>query len=424
MYVCLTNASIVCPPSQVPKKVQYVCCEKASLHAELESIADLEHRQAFVSSLNSSSNSSGSGNSSGKGRKPVRSGRSAEDGSQWVRVVSLNKSASLRASRSLQQGQAAGAVDYSLGRLVQVLPHAFISQPASGSPAAASQSAALVDRWRQAGFSYTDEDAQRICQVLVEFPANRYSSAAAAAVEGVAEPLPRYAYPADKVFRTDAPISPPVEEVRWIEASLSPDWAAQRLQGCGATASADAVYEALRTEVSVREGFQASAGFVLVAADYSQVELRLLAHFAADSDLISAFEQGIDVFRAIAERWLRTPQTSITDAQRNQVKQICYALIYGAGPALVAEQAGVALEEAQRMMQDFLRSFPGIQKFLSRTKKRCRKQGFVQTLLGRRRYLGDIGCEDRKRRARAERQAVNTLCQGSAADLIKVLYAV
>lgn len=110
----------------------------------------------------------------------------------------------------------------------------------------------------------------------------------------------------------------------------------------------------------------------------------------------------------------------IDEKERNQVKQICYALIYGAGPSLVAEQANISVDVARNMMNDFLLRYPGIQSFLINTKTHAKKIGYVETLLGRRRYLPDLNNKDKKLQSKAERQAVNTLCQGSAADLIKV----
>jgi hypothetical protein len=323
-------------------------------------------------------------------------------------VVSLNKSAALR--RECAGGVSAKPLgtDYSVGRLVRVLDTSIALPPRGGPQTVSSLGSGtpLVESWRAAGFEYSAEEAAAVCQVLVEFPRHRSVSAAQDAAGDNAQ----YAYPADKVFRTRAPIIPPPEEIEWINRSLAPDWVPPAVpQQAGYV-----------REVTVRDGFVASPGYVLLAADYSQVELRILAHFSADSDLSRAFEAGEDVFRAMAGRWLRKAEAAVSPAERNQVKQICYALIYGAGPALVAEQAGVSVEAAQQMMKDFLRTFPGVQKFLLRTKKQCRQAGFVQTLLGRRRYLPDIASEDKKKRAKAERQAVNTLCQGSAADLIKV----
>jgi len=163
-----------------------------------------------------------------------------------------------------------------------------------------------------------------------------------------------------------------------------------------------------RETVNVRCGFTASEGFQLVAADYCQVELRILAHFSGDQVLCCAFRSGADPFILIAARWCGSETAAVTAEQRSRVKQICYALIYGAGPALVAEQAGISEDEAAAIT------------FLAGVKDQCRRQGYVETLLGRRRYLPNIRSEDPQLRSRAERQAVNTLIQGSAADLIKL----
>jgi hypothetical protein len=136
--------------------------------------------------------------------------------------------------------------------------------------------------------------------------------------------------------------------------------------------------------VAVRDGFRASEGFVLLAADYSQIELRLLTHFCADEGLCTAFRCGQDVFKTIAARWRGKMEAEVSAEERTLTKQICYALIYGAGPSLIAQQAGVSEKEAQTMTEDFLRRHPQVKKFIAQTKVLCRRNGFVETLLGRR----------------------------------------
>lgn len=400
---------------------------------------DANKRYAFVSFLNSQRDQTGrtAGTHDSRNGKDSRGERAA---GEWVRVVSLAKSAALRRDASLVTaapfvGADAGALqEYSVGRLVRVL-EIPVSQPARGSVPEGSAAGALslAQLWGQAGFGYSVAQAKSTLQVLVEFPPyGGYGSLQPNA--GDSGELPQYAYPADKVFRLRAPISPCPSEVERINASLADGWAEALALRATAGEEVAASVDAESSEVGepspagvtmkvlkVRQGFVASAGFVLLAADYSQVELRILAHFAADRDLARAFGAGEDVFRAMAARWLgRAVERDVTEAERNQVKQICYALIYGAGPSLVAQQAGVSVAVAQGMMRDFLRCYPGVQRFLQRAKKQCRREGYVQTLLGRRRCLPDICNADTKKKARAERQAVNTLCQGSAADLIKV----
>jgi hypothetical protein len=408
-----------------------VACRKASLQEEVDGCDDANRRYAFVSFLNAAAEAAAVGAvGSGRGGNPQSRG-------EWVRVVSLAKSAALRREAAASAAadttgpglmvgaQPSAAVDYSVGRLVRILD-VPVSLPASGNSsegslannngAAGGNTVPLVELWRQAGFDYSDAQAARTVQVLVEFPS---------AARPASEPLPQFAYPADKVFRTRAPVSPDPAEVQLINASLADGWAEALVRSAALQEVSQpgplGDTHGERVEVNVRNGFVASPGFVLLAADYSQVELRILAHFAADPHLTGAFEAGTDVFRTMAARWLgRGADCDVSDAERSQAKQICYALIYGAGPSLVAQQAGVTVEAAQGMMKDFLRSFPGVQRFLLRVKKQCRREGHVQTLLGRRRWLPDISSADPKSRARAERQAVNTLCQGSAADLIKV----
>lgn len=319
--------------------------------------------------------------------------------------------------------------EYSYGRLVRVLDTLISAPPAQDTfdkdTSAATATAlsalrtedgtSLADVWRQAGYTYTAAETHSMRQVLVEFPHNTTSEASKSYY---------YAYPADKVFRCQAGHKPNATEVGEINAALRDDWvlsilAPEAPEGSSSEADTERAQPGEVEVVNVRDGFRASEGYVLLAADYSQIELRILAHFSADPDLLQAFQQG-DVFTAIAVRWLHKPEAVITPAERNQVKQICYALIYGAGPNLVAEQANITVQSAQALMKDFLARYPGITKFLSQTKRQCRKEGCVETLLGRRRYLPGINSTDKQLRSKAERQAVNTLCQGSAADLIKV----
>lgn len=170
----------------------------------------------------------------------------------------------------------------------------------------------------------------------------------------------------------------------------------------------------------VRKGFVASAGFVLLAADYCQIELRMLAHLSMDPDLCAAFHSGQDVFRDMASRWLQKPSECVTDSERNRIKQICYSLLYGAGPSLITANAGVCMNDAEDMLADFERKFPGIQRFLTSVKQEAQTSGKIRTILGRQRWLPELKSKVHKTHAAGERRAVNSLCQGSAADLIKV----
>ena len=197
---------------------------------------------------------------------------------------------------------------------------------------------------------------------------------------------------------------------------------------------------------NLRYGFTAAPGYVLLCADYAQNELRLLAHFSQDTALCKAFEGKIDVFIALAARWLEKPIESITKADRELIKRICYANIYGSGPNAIAEDLDISVDEAALRMQEFLDCYPGIRVFMCQVKEACHNNGFVETLLGRRRIIKatpqlqgflskhglnvasgmndpntkDMSREMRKEKAKLERQALNSVCQGSAADLVKV----
>lgn len=171
---------------------------------------------------------------------------------------------------------------------------------------------------------------------------------------------------------------------------------------------------------NLRNGFVASEGYVLLSADYAQMELRLLAHFSEDANLCKAFKCQQDVFKVLAARWKNKDIDDITVTERNMIKQLCYANIYGSGAHAIAKQADVTVEEAKHMMQDFLESYPGISTFITSVKESCRATGYITTLLGRRRALPLINSENRQEQAKGGRQAVNSMCQGSAADLIKL----
>ncbi|KAG9472225.1 hypothetical protein GDO78_020743 [Eleutherodactylus coqui] len=171
--------------------------------------------------------------------------------------------------------------------------------------------------------------------------------------------------------------------------------------------------------VSMRHAFIPFAGGLILAADYSQLELRILAHLSRDRRLIQVLNGGSDVFRSIAAEWKMIQLDAVTDSMRQQAKQICYGIIYGMGAKSLAEQMGVEEEDAACYIESFKARYTGIQQFLKETVKNCAANGFVQTILGRRRYLPAIKDTNHHAKAHAERQAVNTTVQGSAADIVK-----
>ena len=172
--------------------------------------------------------------------------------------------------------------------------------------------------------------------------------------------------------------------------------------------------------ISMRQAVVAScAEWCVVAADYCQVEVRILAHFCRPGPLRQAVETS-DLYTAMASRAFRCPPENVTAAMRARTKVTCLALLYGAGSQTLREQLGGSLEEAKTFKSEILRSFPEIALFTSETVTVARKAGFTRTLLGRTRYLEGLQSLHGRDRAEAERQAVNSKVQGSAADLMKV----
>ncbi|KAM4788533.1 DNA polymerase theta [Cyanocitta cristata] len=171
--------------------------------------------------------------------------------------------------------------------------------------------------------------------------------------------------------------------------------------------------------VSMRHAFVPFPGGLILAADYSQLELRILAHLSCDCRLIQALNGGTDVFKSIAAEWKMMDPEAVGDRTRQQAKQICYGIIYGIGAKSLGEQMGIDENEAANYIESFKSRYTGVQKFLRETVRSCRRDGFVQTILGRRRYLPAIKDPNPYSKAHAERQAVNTTVQGSAADIVK-----
>ncbi len=171
--------------------------------------------------------------------------------------------------------------------------------------------------------------------------------------------------------------------------------------------------------IRIREAFVPREGWTLVSADYSQVELRILAHFSQDEELIAAFRSGEDVHRRTAAGVLGVSPDAVTADQRARAKAINFGIIYGSTAFGIANQLGIAAGDAQTTIDAYFQRYRGVRRFLDETITRAREQGFVQTLLARRRYLPDLGSRNRVLRNAAERMAVNTVIQGTAADLIK-----
>jgi len=142
--------------------------------------------------------------------------------------------------------------------------------------------------------------------------------------------------------------------------------------------------------VSMRNSFVPFPGGVLVAADYSQLELRIIAHLSGDRKLIDVLNGGGDVFKIIASQWKMVGVDDVTEVQRQQAKQVCYGMIYGIGPQALGEQLGIDENEATVFMESFKAKFTGLRSFLRDAVQVCRQEGYVKTILGRRRYLPAI----------------------------------
>lgn len=173
------------------------------------------------------------------------------------------------------------------------------------------------------------------------------------------------------------------------------------------------------SSVHMRSVFQPFPGGVFLTADYSQLELRMLAHMSGDKKLKQFLNSEGDVFKMIAGEWLGLPAAAISDKERQDTKQICYGMIYGIGPKALGEQMGISDNEASQFMETFRSKYPTVKKFISKTVQSCRDSGFVTTLLGRKRFLPGIHSTNIHARSQAERQALNSTIQGSAADLVK-----
>lgn len=170
----------------------------------------------------------------------------------------------------------------------------------------------------------------------------------------------------------------------------------------------------------IRKAFIAPAGRVLLAADYSQIELRLMAHFSQDDALLDAFRHGQDVHRRTAAEVLGIALEDVTNDQRRQAKAVNFGLLYGMSEFGLIRQLGFTRQESQDYIKQYFHRYPGIYEYMQRTRQLALEQGFVDTLFGRRLYTPDIDARNMMVRKAAERAAINAPLQGSAADIIKL----
>lgn len=169
----------------------------------------------------------------------------------------------------------------------------------------------------------------------------------------------------------------------------------------------------------IRQAFIARDGYCIMAADYSQIELRIMAHLSQDKGLLKAFAEGKDIHRATAAEVFGVPLDEVTADQRRSAKAINFGLIYGMSAFGLARQLGIPRGEAQRYMDLYFERYPGVLEYMARTREHAAEKGYVETLEGRRLWLPEINSRNGMRRKAAEREAINAPMQGTAADIIK-----
>jgi DNA polymerase-1 len=171
----------------------------------------------------------------------------------------------------------------------------------------------------------------------------------------------------------------------------------------------------------IREGFVVGEGFeCLLTADYSQIELRIMAHLSDDEALIEAFGSGIDFHTVTASRVFDLPAEQIDGELRSRIKAMNYGLAYGLSAFGLSQQLRIMPDEARALMEEYFEQFGGVRDYLRDIVQKARQDGYTETIMGRRRYLPDLTSDNRQRREMAERMALNAPIQGSAADIIKV----
>jgi DNA polymerase-1 len=181
----------------------------------------------------------------------------------------------------------------------------------------------------------------------------------------------------------------------------------------------------IRTEIGrrVREAFVAAPGCMLLGADYSQVELRILAHISADENLLSAFRRGEDIHASTAASILGVPIDQITPDARRLAKAINFGLIYGMSDWGLASRTELSQEEASEFISKYFAQYPRVRQYLEQVKRQAAEQGYVETLLGRKRYFPELRAGSRAHgslKSAAQRMAINHPIQGTAADIIKI----
>jgi DNA polymerase-1 len=198
----------------------------------------------------------------------------------------------------------------------------------------------------------------------------------------------------------------------------------QTVTATGRLSSSDPNFQniPIRSDIgrAIRKAFLPSRdGMVILAADYSQIELRVMAHVSGDPGLTEAFVHDEDIHATTAAKVFGVAADAVTRDMRRKAKEVNFGIMYGIGPFGLANRLGITQGEARDIISRYFERFPGVKRYISDTLERARKTGYVETLLGRRRYIPDIASKNQNVRGNAERQAINMPIQGSAADMIK-----
>jgi DNA polymerase-1 len=178
----------------------------------------------------------------------------------------------------------------------------------------------------------------------------------------------------------------------------------------------------IRTDqgAEIRKGFIPADGFVFVTADYSQIELRILAHFSGDPAFVEAFRSGADIHRQTAAIMFGVDVSAVTGEMRAAAKTVNFATIYGIGAFALSHQLGTSVQEAKEFIENYFVRFPDVRRYLDEQIEKARASGYVETISGRRRYIPEINSRNYNIRQFGERAATNAPVQGSAADIIKI----
>ncbi len=170
----------------------------------------------------------------------------------------------------------------------------------------------------------------------------------------------------------------------------------------------------------IRGAFVAGEGKQIISADYSQIELRLIAEISGEENMIKAFQDGEDIHASTASKLFKVPLEEVTKTQRSQAKTVNFGIIYGQGAFALAEQTGMSRSEAKQMIDSYYETYPRLKDYMAEQVQKAREKGYVETILGRKRHLKDINSNNFVVKGHAERNAVNAPIQGSAADIIKI----